>query len=482
MIYENSQFSFIDWFKFELVFPYKKSACSTLYNRLFSLLKLNVDEYDEVAFGNNFKINKRYLGNTIVSMDPIESSKRRDGRDYLIVDMSAVSCRAFEERGGNWNELIQFLASFNDLRLCGNVILKNSELNDLPFAVDDVLPLICVMKRIDLAFDIADNPFFTLKKLKNKISSLSYICRFRALKNQDIECLKHKAHQEIFNLSRKELDCLDNLYDEGNERINVIDSKYGYSVIFGNKNNLQLNIYDKKAEVFKKTKEILPYNELIRFEMRFADNHAHTILLLLNNIDFYKQLDLFTSQKLYCIFKIKAKSYLSCSASERTNYRRITNWSPYIKMLKTLGDINLQDKYCLLAPKNVPATDPFIKSINWIDNSVFDTLSKIATVDQSDSLIMEQISKSILKSFLKGYFNIDKLDQINKVRRLNQLPDLTLKGLLELAKQKYIEFGGDEYKFKLPYEDYLKFYSKFINFDNSLFEKSISMLNLEKGA
>lgn len=475
----DKHYTNFDYFNFQIVGNFKATYFQYYLTKLFSILYLNEDEYKLCDGGTyNFNVMRKYTDNTTMLLEPILNSQRRDGRDYFVFKMSGIGCREFEQRGGSFFELIKYLNYLNTLVVFNNQVYELSTFDNLPFDSGDIdySRISANVTRVDISMDIVNNPFFNINSLKKKIESVSYVSRFRAMKNlfDDNEELEHKSHSlsESFGIFNS---------DDFNvgEKVDVQDTKYGYSARFGSKQNLELNIYDKKSEVFVKTGEVLPYKELVRYELRFFNNHAYSISSQLVKFDSFKQLDKFFVEKLSSVLKLKDISYfeflnINGSESASTHYSRANDWIPYIRMLSyVFNGYDKKSKYKLIPPENVPSTDPFLKTKTWLKEGVYQAMTKVVTFDEDNNLIDEIYRDSILKSFNNGFFNISELNSLNKNRILNGLSELTILDWLRIAKEKYISYGGNGVDFKISYELFEKYYGHFLNWTSEFFEKKI---------
>ena len=82
----------------------------TFINKLFKLLKLDMNKYVSHKPFNNCKSARTYDEHVYVCYDPYDDAIKLGSVSYFIIEMEGQACREFELRGGSWEDLIDFLA------------------------------------------------------------------------------------------------------------------------------------------------------------------------------------------------------------------------------------------------------------------------------------------------------------------------------------------------------------------------------------
>lgn len=224
------QTALIDWFRFTC--PWDLDPDGPDGDSLTLLSLLRVDPGKVTVPRTNLLGRLNYARTVVygedvgVGLDPSESARMRGIRSQFIVDLPGSACRHFEARGGSWKDLISYLCSVPGVRF----------------------------NRIDLALDDIDGEL-DVESLRRKVSDQRFVSAFRGRKRNG------RVGDETYSLAMPEED------DLGGPR--VIDSRKGYTVTFGARNQpVMLNIYDKLAE--RESRGLVPgVREWIRFEASF---------------------------------------------------------------------------------------------------------------------------------------------------------------------------------------------------------------------
>ena len=224
------QTALVDWFRFTCPWALDPEAPDGDSMRVLSLLEVDSGKVTvprtNLLGSLNYARTVVYGEDVSVGLDPRESSRMQGIRSQFIVDLSGSACRHFEARGGSWKDLISYLCSVPGLRF----------------------------NRVDLALDDIDGEL-DVGTLRRKVADQRFVSAFRGRKRNG------RVGDETYSLAMPEED------DLGGPR--VIDSRKGYTVTFGRRNQpVMLNIYDKLAE--RESRGLVPgVREWIRFEASF---------------------------------------------------------------------------------------------------------------------------------------------------------------------------------------------------------------------
>lgn len=216
----------MDWFKFS--FNKRFDPHDPYWHRLLNALKVDYKEYDIDRGGSGSK--ESYWFDASVAFFTGGERTKSNGQETTWLDMSGQACREFEERDGNWKELIEVVLSMVDRG------------NRLDCAIDDFLGLI------------------KLSELQDKIMSHSYTTNLRrlVLKGEVDETGTGETDRPLITLSKNE----------------------GFTATFGGKSTKQLQIYNKKAERAAHEYLVIP-DTWIRYEARFYHEAAISALRIL---------------------------------------------------------------------------------------------------------------------------------------------------------------------------------------------------------
>ncbi len=227
----------VDWFRFTCLWgaynPFDGDADS---NRLFSLLRLNRDEFRphntnlaSVGYPDGYLYDERIN----VGISPRPNVLVHGISDQFMVDMPAAACHQFEDRGGNWLDLLRFLAS------------HAVRFNRIDIAVDDI------------------NGVLDVSKVRRKVASHEFVCPYRS------KVKGGPRGSQMYNVPPLDPLCsVPYVWDKGD----------GYSATFGARgSSQQLQIYDKSAE--RQAHNVgVTCNSWIRFEARFCQRRAGCVV------------------------------------------------------------------------------------------------------------------------------------------------------------------------------------------------------------
>lgn len=223
----------LDYFSFNTPYQYISSEYEQyLLKPTINALLLNNENCDTKARYSEHqaftRIFKKYSDSTnIIINDSVRENAFLE-KEYLTrVELKGRGCREFEERGGNWKDLTNY------------VISSNSYLTTLDIAVDD------------------KEGYMTIEQLDKYIRNNWFKSEFKVYKE-------------------------DSTYNA------KIKDKKGWGYFFGSRNsNVQLRIYDKRLEQLSKGVPIdVDCKHWVRYELRFMHEKAKSIIYeLRNNID-----------------------------------------------------------------------------------------------------------------------------------------------------------------------------------------------------
>ncbi len=314
----------IDYFKVE--FLWKFDVDSPLCHELFSLLRLPDAEgqHDECRGRDNFDSCWAVALQTFVLFSPSDSAGKKNAADYFILEMTGQGCMAFEARGGNWLDLITWI---------------NSHLHEV--------------KRIDLAGDDMGN-ICPLSEVKEKVNSRCYVSNFRS--------------RNTVRLGNQEYVLEPTPVDPFGNSIDVKDYQKGYSVTWGRKDNLQLQIYDKKAERLAKGVSLV-VDSSIRYEMRFGASRGDVVLLLLEVA--YQKCCVGT---LYSCLLRWCLEFKENSNYDRAHLYMANIWKPYSELLGASERISVP-----VRQKDMEAS--ISRARSWVSNQWASTAKVLIAID-----------------------------------------------------------------------------------------------------
>ena len=269
------------------------------FKKLFEILQ--VYEY-EVE-----KSNGRYGYQTMMNLFPGctfnyggHFTKTSKGEDTSLLEMSGKGCREFEDRYFSFNPNRGIFTREEILR-SGWIAL-----------IEECNRLDGVATRIDMPVDDMSG-MLDINEIKDKISKKEYATRMRKLSTS----LSHDEEET----EKGELQEPDKLRD----RVSTEDAKRtGYSATFGNRDHLQLCIYDKAAEQHNKG-NFMDVEKWIRFEVRYYHKNAELLLPLLLESLKNKNFHRFAVGRLKGIFEFKE----SLSNKNRAKNKSWAKWEEF---------------------------------------------------------------------------------------------------------------------------------------------------------
>ena len=459
MRYIEGNYSRIDYFSFKIIYDIFDISFNSYKAELFRLLHVNENEFDRF---NDFQYTdcRKYKANITIRGCPTESASRADNRNYYIIDLSGDSCEYIRESGTNMVDIIKFIEVVN------NLIYVKEDTTYRIINYDDcsnLNNLICFINsevsRFDVAVDLVNNKFFTLAELKEKIIGKFYQSRFRArLDNVNkMNCQVNETYLQGW--ANDEVD------------FHIKNTKKGFSAIWGSKTGLQLNIYDKLAEVYAKTKEYLPTDEIIRFELRFGTNKANFNYKNMYSYLVNDELDIYVGRVLLSVIR-----FIDCSKKtlekllQQNSVKRAPTWKPYKDFINLLCS-NRKDIIKLGSKIIYPDKNDLNKNLDWLNASVYNALTKVSCLTSDDELLKIVCREAILKSFQKGRINNEFNVCLNQFGCDYSIPQMTLFQRWCIARDKYCALGGAFDDFKMPYSIWEKKFKDQINFDCGFISK-----------
>ena len=440
MVYQEGKYSRIDYFSFKVLFDLFDYQFSDLKIKLFQLLHVKENEYDNFNDGQFYDCRK-YKFNITIKGSPNESASRSDGKNYYCIVLTGDSCEYIRECGTSFVEIIDYINYLNKL------VLINDSGNTKVVVYDDVSDLNKLIyflgaevSRYDVAIDLVNNEFFTLEQLKEKIINKQFVSRFRAR----LDILNRVNYQLNETLLKGW---------QGDEvDFNMKNNKKGFSALWGSKASLQLNIYDKLAEVYAKTKELLPTDEIIRFEVRFGTNKANYNYQEMFEYLKEDKIDKYIGCILIQILRFIDGSKAKLKRLEKvSNLNRADTWKPYEDFINALCNDEL-DELKLGSKVKYPMSNDLNKNLDWLNSSVYNALMKVACLTDNDELMKIVLREAILKSFQKGRLNNDCNSCLNEFGKDYDLNSMTLLARWKLARSKYVALGGKPNDFKISYD------------------------------
>jgi hypothetical protein len=217
---------FIDYLVVRLHGKFSPNSESDLMrlDPLFKLLMINPQYYSPIKSGqwNNFI---QFDDGTFMKSSS-EYNASKDG-DVCYLELKGEGCRAFEQRGGNWKDLISWLAD--------NV----NHVNRIDVSMDDI------------------NGVITMPQILDRIYKGSFTTSLRTWRTIDGKPVS------------------------GNEP-NILRSKNdGCTISFGGRTSKQLVIYNKAAERISKH-YVVEHGSWVRYETRFMHDFGYDTLMLVN--------------------------------------------------------------------------------------------------------------------------------------------------------------------------------------------------------
>lgn len=358
----------IDYLKIRVSGNYDKERLK--FRKLFDILRVIDYEIDK-SFG-------RYGYESMLSLFPGATllsggshTKTRKGEDTSLLEMSGKGCREFEDR----------YFSFHPDRgiLTREYILREGWIK----LIEECNSLSGVATRIDIPIDDM-NGIFEIDDIKEKIKNHEYSTRMRKLEKTD-------SNDEEITTNKEE-------HLQGCKTIR--DAKQtGYSATFGNRDKLQLCIYDKAAEQHNKG-NFSNIDKWIRFESRFYHKNAENLLPLMLQALKDNRFNLFAVARLKGIFEFKEKITI------KDKYKN-TIWSKWDEF--TQG-VEKESGFSV-----IPGVPTIVTNAIWLKKDAAPSLGKIVCC--SDAPLAETLAAYCM-DFLHRVDN-SHLQAINQWRRQN---------------------------------------------------------------
>lgn len=302
------------------------------------------------------------------------------------VQMAGQACREFEERGGNWVALLQFIKD-----------QRHS------------------FTRIDLACD--DFHYLDLEELKEYIHKKWYISNFRKT------CLEEYIPND-------QLLYIDDSIPIDNVKYPEIKSKeqregLSYSATWGTSQTCQLQIYDKMQERRHKGYDVVG-DHWIRFEMRFrkevAEICCNYVLEGLKNGYFSK----LCGRLLYGYMDFK-EGYIY---SSKPNFYKLPTCKKYQDFL---GNISKEDKLKISKPtQQVDVERIMARKKKWIANSV--AKSFLMLFLENPEMFNQDIQDMMAEKVKEGKLQNSDIAIVNYGRMQKRLPIFTQKEYLDFIE------------------------------------------------
>lgn len=353
----------IDWFRFTCLWgSFVPSSIDGDTVELFSLLKVDIKEFvagnhacGKLGYDDGYK----YAESLNVGTKCRPNAQVKGISEQFIIDMPAVACHQFEDRGGNWLELFEFL--------CKHAVKIN---------------------RIDLAQDSIDG--LSVDLVKEKIRKGEFACPYRARVQGGKRC----DEMYTVNPPHPVLGGLDS-------SPKVWDDRFGYSATFGNYGSTQeLQIYDKSLE--RQANGVgVTCDSWIRFEARFSAPRAeyvvrNVVVPSLRNGCFGSTV----SSVIRGLIEFKGK--VSDKKRKWCHLNRAPIWKAYDRFLGGAEAIKIPS-----CQNKVEAT--VTRSLGWMDKAWKKTFLRIAGMGDSG---FKGFFSGIADMVNKDGFSWDMIDQI----------------------------------------------------------------------
>lgn len=398
--HENAQKSYqtalIDWLRFTCPWKFENQYSSELMKKLASLLFIDLKK---ISSSDRNSLGNLGYGSTLVFEEDLligveaKSNIKIDGfADQFIVEISGQACRHFEQRGGDWVELLSFLDE-NQARF----------------------------NRIDLALDDIDGSL-DIKLLKQKIYEQRFSSSFRAVKANG------KVGDEQYKLVMPDIDDLE---DQDSSDPYIRDTRLGYTCTFGNRSlPLMLNIYDKLMERASKG-FVAGVRNWIRFEVSITKNKVNPAVKKLV-IPAMKE---GSFGKLVAGIMRGLIEFKEGDSYERDSYRHINRlpiWRQYSKFLKGAEAIKL--------PSNQQKVEETVaRSLQWANGYWSKALLKFFGTGETS---FGDIVHGLIDKIRDGVIDWKMIAQIKNYLK-QQGKDLTTHQIFENI-QTYIDTFGSE--------------------------------------
>jgi len=366
----------VDWLRVQCLFGNFNIGCglNNLELQLLNVLKLNPLSYDlsERNVLGKYGYDSTYLfgEDVLIGAGVRESAKVKGVDTQFIFDLSGGACRNFEQRGGSWIALFEFL-SRNFTRV----------------------------KRIDLFMDSINNEM-TIGGIKEKIEKGLFTCPFRAFKATG------KRGDEMYKAVEPSASCGDDSFVPL-----VLDTRKGYSCTFGNHGSSEeLQIYDKSCE--RQSKNIgISTSNWVRFEARFSGNRSDYVVK--NLVCSAMKNGNFGSVVAGLIGSlVDFKEVCSDSDIENRHLNRCDDWKPYVDFL---GGVKALKVPCCQAKVENNLT----RSMGWAKRDWVSTLFKMFGVGD---FCNSDLLSSMIDTLKDKGFSMADLESVKNYCRSNNLP------------------------------------------------------------
>lgn len=351
---------FVDYLKVRFYgkFDASNSTDLTLLDPLFKILRINPLYYDEkkVKEWNNFY---EYDDGTVIHSSS-EFNETKNGESHYL-ELKGEGCRAFEKRGGNWQELIAYCVKYSN------------HVNRLDLSLDDIGGTIKMSQLLDRVykgyFSTNMRRFYT----RHGTSTLHYGAEVERSNND------------------------------------------GCTITFGSSASKELCIYNKAAERSQK-RHIVNHNDWIRYEARFFKETGMKVL---------KELDeAFTNNTVNELIPglIRGLVDFKVISKDIKNKYRLPTWPLWSELLDNTESIkvtNQADLETTLAKKMVwlPKASGRIlsKAVLTLDNEDFEEYIKYSIASSLDKFNHKDLSQVNLLRLQLG------LDTLTMDQAQNQL-------------------------------------------------------------
>ena len=362
----------IDYFKFRFDINYAEKR-EKFRKLLYDCLKANSYELG-VDDGYNFYDKQLLIAPGITLLYGGSKTSIKSGSNTSLLEMKGHGCREFENRYYSLHK-DRGIRTRQDIIREGWILL-----------FEECLSITGKCTRIDIPTDDFSGDI-TINEIKLKIDKREYTTRIRHLEKN------HTNHEE------DDID-EDTIKTEKLKGVNkIIDSKLcGYSATFGNRNHVQLCIYDKNAEQ-KRKGYVIESESWVRYEVRYYHENANIELPELMNALKHKNEVSHIVGCLAGLFEFKEPN----NFTDKNRYKA-TVWS---KWKNFIGDV---EKRGYLSKG--PVQNDIQSMISWLKFSCSSCLSKCLAA--TNSTIAEFIGALLVHGSKK--WNKGDLQIINEAR------------------------------------------------------------------
>ena len=382
----------IDYFKFRFDINYAEKR-EKFRHLIYDILKANSYELG-TDNGYNFYDKQLLISPGITLLYGGSQTMTKSGSNTSLLEMKGHGCREFENR---------FYALHKDFGIrTRQDIIREGWIQ----LFEECLMLTGKCTRIDIPTDDFSGDI-TIADIKSKIDKREYTTRIRHLEKT------HTHHEEDYEDETVQTEKLKGINK-------IVDSKLsGYSATFGNRNHVQLCIYDKNAEQRRKG-YVLESESWVRYEVRYYHDNANVELVELMNALKHKNEVNHIVGCLAGLFEFKEPNNYA-----NKNRYKATVWS---KWKAFIGDVEKRGSL-----SKIPVQTDIQSMISWLKFYCSGALAK--AIAATDSTISEFVGALLMQGTKK--WNKADLQIINEARIL--FGNKPFKNIMEAQRSIYIK-------------------------------------------